>query len=102
MWSPEAQLGRKSLWPLSSAGCLLQKTERPTKRRENLFLSFDFEDVVEEEETEEGRGAARSSEDRDGSNTARDPPTLQCSRDKSCGGAISTPGLGWGQDPWGG
>ena len=36
----------------------------------------DFEDVVEKEETEEGRGPARSSEDRDGPNTARGAPTL--------------------------
>lgn len=67
-------------------------TERPTERREKRFLSFGFEDVVEEE-TEEGRGPARSSEDREGPNTARGPPTLQLSRDRSCGGGISTPGL---------
>lgn len=35
----------------------------------------------------------RSSEDRDQTNTARAPPTLQLSRVKSCGGTISTAGL---------
>lgn len=68
------------------------RTERPTERREKRFFSFGFEEVVEEEETEEGRGPARSSDDRKGPSTDRGPPTLQLSRDRSCGG-ISTLGL---------
>ena len=56
-------------------------------------MSFGLEDVVEEEETEEGSGPVRPSEDIHGPNTARVPPTLLLSRDKSYGGVISTPGL---------
>ena len=60
---------------------------------EKYFLSFDFEDYVEVEETEEGKGPVRSSEDKDGPNPVRAPPTLHMSRYKLCGDAISTPGL---------
>ena len=67
--------------------------EQSTEQREKCFFIFGFEDIIEEEETEEGRGPARSSEERDGPKAARGPPTLQLSRDKSCGGANSTPGL---------
>ena len=63
-------------------------------------MAFSFEDMVEEEETGEARGAARFSEDRNGPTTARAPPTLQLSRDKSCGGAISTPELSGAKAVW--
>lgn len=56
-------------------------------------MRFGFEEFEEKKETEEGRGPARSSENKDGPNTARVPPTLQLSRDKTCGSVISTPGL---------
>ena len=56
-------------------------------------MSFGFEDVVEEEDTENERGPARSSEDGNGPNTVRDLPTLHPSKGKSYGGTISTPGF---------
>ena len=49
-------------------------------------MSFGFEDVVDEEKTEEGRGPAWSSEDRDGPNTVRAHPALWLSRDMSTSG----------------
>lgn len=63
-------------------------TEQPMERREKCFLSFSFEEMVEEVETEEETGPSRFSEDKDGPNTARSPPTLQLSRKKSCGACI--------------
>lgn len=61
-------------------------------------ISCIFEDIVKEEETEEGRGAAKFSEDRGGPNAARTPPTLQLARNKACGGVVSTTRLGGGKD----
>lgn len=73
--------------------CTQLPTEQSTEQMGKHFLRFGFEEFEEKKETEEGRGPARSSEDKDGPNTARAPPTLQLSSDKTCGGVISTPGL---------
>lgn len=56
-------------------------------------MSLGFEEVVEEELSEEGRRPATSSEDSDGPKTARGAPIVHLSRYKSCGDIISTSGL---------
>lgn len=71
-------------------------TERTTEQREKQFLSFSFEEVVEEEGTEEGRDQL-GPQKIEGPNTDRGLPILQLSRVKSCGGANSTPGLNGAQ-----